>query len=277
MTQRHAAVATAQRLNHAAGLLATAVLTDSAIEHYRGSFENKAMFTPIVTALLTLAVSGHGAADGRHRKHRVRHGIYATAALTGVAGTAFHIYNITKRPGGLCWHNLFYGAPAGAPIAMMLAGLLGFTAERVRDNSPGRTPTVFERPASRIVAAVSSIGLIGTAAEAGLLHFRGAYHNPAMLLPVTVPPVAAALLGEAALSDKRRSRWVTRLWLRLTAMLGVAGVGFHIYGVSRAMGGWRNWSQNWLDGPPLPAPPSFTALALAGLAALHLRREHPDG
>ena len=60
-------------------------------------------------------------------------------------------------------------------------------------------------------------------------------------------------------------------------MLGVAGVAFHVYGVSRAMGGWRNWSQNWLDGPPLPAPPSFTALALAGLAALHLRREHPDG
>jgi hypothetical protein len=34
------------------------------------------------------------------------------------------------------------------------------------------------------------------------------------------------------------------------------------------MGGWRNWSQNLLNGPPLPAPPAFTALAIAGLAAL---------
>ena len=34
------------------------------------------------------------------------------------------------------------------------------------------------------------------------------------------------------------------------------------------MGGWRNWSQNVLNGPPLPAPPSFTGLAMAGLAAL---------
>ena len=34
------------------------------------------------------------------------------------------------------------------------------------------------------------------------------------------------------------------------------------------MGGWRNWRQNVLNGPPLPAPPSFTGLALAGLAAL---------
>ena len=39
------------------------------------------------------------------------------------------------------------------------------------------------------------------------------------------------------------------------------------------MGGWRNWSQNVLNGPPMPAPPSFTGLALAGLAALSLIEE----
>jgi hypothetical protein len=39
------------------------------------------------------------------------------------------------------------------------------------------------------------------------------------------------------------------------------------------MGGWRNWNQNILNGPPLPAPPSFTGLALAGLAALSLIEE----
>ena len=45
--------------------------------------------------------------------------------------------------------------------------------------------------------------MLGTAAEAALLHFRGAFHNPAMLLPVTVPPAAAALLGAAAVGDGR--------------------------------------------------------------------------
>ena len=39
--------AAARRLNRAAGTLAVSVLADSAIEHYRGSFENKAMFTPL--------------------------------------------------------------------------------------------------------------------------------------------------------------------------------------------------------------------------------------
>jgi hypothetical protein len=37
------------------------------------------------------------------------------------------------------------------------------------------------------------------------------------------------------------------------------------------MGGWKNWRQNMVDGPPLPAPPSFSALAVAALAALSLR------
>ena len=38
---------------------------------------------------------------------------------------------------------------------------------------------------------------------------------------------------------------------------------------------WRNWRQNILAGPPIPAPPAFTGLALAGLGALILmRRRH---
>ena len=97
-----------------------------------------------------------------------------------------------------------------------------------------------------------------------------------MYLPVTVPPVAAALMAETAFGRKGRNRWFTRLWMRMTVALGLVGVGLHAYGVSRNMGGWRNWSQNLLSGPPLPAPPSFTALALAGLAALNLLKDKPD-
>ena len=67
-------------------------------------------------------------------------------------------------------------------------------------------------------------------------------------------------------------RRLTRAWLALTAALGVGGVGFHVFGVSRAMGGWRNWRQNLIDGPPIPAPPAFTALSIAGLSALGLQR-----
>ncbi len=183
---------------------------------------------------------------------------------------------MTKRPGGAAWQNFFYGAPLGAPFAILLSGLLGYYSERVRNSGRMVPPRVFGLPAGRALAALTAAGLLGTTAEAALLHFRGAYHDPFMFVPVTVPPVAAALMAETAFGAKGRNRWYTRLWLSLTALIGFAGVGFHAFGVQRNMGGWRNWRQNLLNGPPLPAPPSFTGLALAGLAALRLIKDHPD-
>src|SRR5262249_33935407 len=84
---------------------------------------------------------------------------------------------------------------------------------------------------------------------------------------------AAIVMAEIAVGPSTRNRALSRWWLRLTAMVGIAGVVFHAYGIHRNMGGWRNWRQNVLNGPPLPAPPSFTGLALAGLAALTLLEE----
>ena len=257
-------------------MLAASVLADSAVEHYRGSFHNKAMITPLVTASLSLAVSVHGNSDPRPEPHRVRDGVYVLAGLTGLVGTAFHVFNVSKKPGGFTWQNLFYAAPLGAPAALSLSGAMGFLSERVRDTTPGLSPSIFGLSAGRVVAAATSAGLLGTVAEAGLLHFRGAFNNPFMYVPVTLPPVTAALLGAAALGQTgQRRRWV-RWSLRLTAAMGYLGVGFHLRGVARQMGGWRNWTQNLLNGPPIPAPPSFTGLAMAGLAALGLMEDHPD-
>ena len=266
----------ARRLNRAAGIIATSVLIDSGMEHYRGAFENKAMYTPIAVSALSILASLHGQQDRSERAHRARDAVYAMAGVTGLVGTGFHIHNITKRPGGICWQNLFYAAPLGAPAAISLSGLVGFLSERVRDNRPGTVPRVAGLPAGRVISALTGAGILGTVAEAGLLHFRGAFHNPAMLLPVTVPPIGAAMLAAAAVGPAERPRRLTRWWLRFTALLGVAGVGFHAIGVARNMGGWRNWTQNLQVGPPLPAPPAFTGLALAGLAALGLLQDSPN-
>ncbi|HEY1749677.1 MAG TPA: hypothetical protein VGG29_00315 [Caulobacteraceae bacterium] len=271
MRRAETATAAGRQTNLAAALLALSVLADSGVEHYRGSFRNPAMVAPLGAAALTLAASLMGAADPRGRRHPGRDGVYALAALVGAVGLGFHAYNVGKRPGRLSWHNLFYGAPMGAPVALLLSGLLGRIAEKVREDGE-----VLGVPAERLLAATSAIGLAGTVGEAGLLHFRGAFQNPAMVLPVTLPPVAAGLLGAATLAPSKPLGRLARTWLWITAGLGVAGVGFHAFGVQRAMGGWRNWRQNVIDGPPLPAPPSFTGLALAGLAALSLRPEARD-
>ncbi|ACC76243.1 hypothetical protein PPMP20_19455 [Paraburkholderia phymatum] len=263
----------ARAFNHSSALLAFSALADSAVEHYRGSFENPAMYTPLVSASCSLMAGLHGGADRTPAAHSVRHAVYYTAAAAGVAGTAFHLYNVTKRPGGFSWHNLFYGAPLGAPMALLLSGALGAIGERLR-NEPAVDPRLGGMPAGKALALAAAIGLAGTVAEVGLLHFRGAFQHRAMYAPVTVPPVAAAMLAHAALSGPRE-HWLTRIGLRVTAALGVVGALFHARGIARCQGGWRNWSQNILGGPPLPAPPSFTALALAGLAALRMREtEH---
>ena len=262
----------ARQLNRSSALLALSVLADSGVEHYRGMFFNKGMFLPIVSSAMTLATSLHGVQDRSPRAHKLRHATAVTAASIGLIGGGFHLYNVTKREGGLSWLNLFYGAPLGAPYALILAGLMGTAAEHVRDSRKGRLE-LFGLPAGPTLAAVTTGGLAGTVAEAALLHFRGAFHDPFMYLPVTIPPVTAGLVAKAGAEVVPRWPNITRAWLWITAALGFAGAGFHIYGVARNMGGWRNWSQNVLNGPPIPAPPSFTGLALAGLAALDLLQE----
>lgn len=271
VTARH--IAAARAFNGGSALLALSVLSDSAMEHYRGGFENPAMYAALASAAAALGASLHGGADRSETSHALRHAIQLAAAATGLAGTTFHFYNVGKRPGGWSWHNLFYGAPVGAPFALLLSGGLGAIAEQLRDE-PAHDPRLFGMPAGKALALVSAAGLIGTAAEAALLHFRGAFQHPAMYAPVTVAPVGAALLAQAALAAPpraRRWRGFAYLWLRFVSVLGFAGAGFHANGVARAQGGWRNWSQNLLAGPPLPAPPSFSALAVAGLAALRMR------
>lgn len=270
----HLTAAPSARLNRASALVAAATLADSAIEHYRGAFKNKAMYTPLLVSSLGIATAWHRAQDSRGDVSVTRTYSAAIAAVTGVVGTGFHIYNVAKRPDGFTWLNVFYGAPLGAPGAATVFGALSYAAEKLRAPALSQsTHAARVRRLGTVLAYATGASLIVTAAEAALLHFRGAYHRPEMYLPVTVPPITAALLAQAAWSQTPASLRRARTWLNATAAIGMAGSGFHIYGVHRNMGGWKNWRQTVLNGPPIPAPPSFTALALAGFAALTLMEE----
>ena len=112
LTALPAGVTAARQLNRAAGTIAASVLIDSAMEHYRGGFHNKAMWTPLVTSSLSIAVSIHGLSDKRHGAHPVRDLVNALAGLVGAIGTGFHLYNVTKKVGGFNWRNLFYSRTA---------------------------------------------------------------------------------------------------------------------------------------------------------------------
>jgi hypothetical protein len=239
---------------------------DSAIEHYRGQFKDRAMFVGPTMALLGLGAAAYIAFRPERADERLPRIALVTVGATGLIGLGFHSYNILKRPGELDALNLFYGAPMGAPAALTLAGLYGIIAgemlsnrEYVRSRLPKHT------------AGLIAFSLLGTVAEAGFLHFRGAFQDPAMYAPVIIPPLAALSIGAAALTP--RAAAVAEPLLKATAVLGIAGPMFHAYGIHRNMGGWRNWTQMILQGPPLPAPPAFLGIAAAGLGILPLLKE----
>jgi hypothetical protein len=256
-------------------LLAGAVLADSAMEHYRGSFDNRAMPVPLIGSALGLGADIALAASGgvAPAMAPLAMSVHAASAALGIAGLGFHAYNIARQVGGVRWGTLFYQAPIGAPGALVLAGALGAAAQALARGGAFLGPV--RLLSGRAVAGVCAFGIAGTGAEAALLHFRGAYHNKAMWLPVTLTPVAAVILARAALTG--RVTWITTAALALTAALGLAGSGFHAYGISRNMGGWRNWRQNLFAGPPLPAPPAYTGLAVAAFGALLLMRKSHRG
>jgi hypothetical protein len=196
------------------------------------------------------------------RGGRLESAVLAGSVLTGLVGLGFHLKNTSKRVGG--WRssaNVFYGAPIGAPLAATMAGILGAASS---------SAAVDPHRSGVLAGCLATAGLLGAAAEAGALHFRGAFQHPYMYAPVIIPPVAAAALATATFSRSPAVRGGTRVLLHLTAWLGLAGACFHARGVQRRMGGWRNVRQNILAGPPLPAPPAFTGFSLAGLAALSL-------
>ncbi len=256
-------------LNRSAAVLAASVVLDSTMEHFQGNYLNRAMYLPpaVGAAAMATALSGHA-------PHHIGTAIFGTSMAIGLTGLGFHFYNIGKRPGGFCWNNIFYAAPYAAPGALALSGLFGIIAgvvHRMR-HKPRWEQIEF---AEGLAYTVSACMLV-TSSEAWVLHFRGAYHDPFMYVPVTVVPAAAAAVAYAGWRQSEPSFKNARWLLNAAGMVGIAGVGFHMFGVHRNMGGWKNWSQMLFQGPPIPAPPSFSGLALAGLGALSLLRDEVE-
>lgn len=253
-----------------AALLAASVLVDSAMEHYKGNYKKPAMYVAPVAAAVTLATAI--ATGVSRRASHVKSMIFGGAVVTGLFGIGFHIKNIRNRVGGFSFNNLFYRAPFGAPGALLLAGLAGLGAIDARnaDGPDAHGGTRERRRVGRLLGATTAIGLFGLTAEVGLLHFRGAFHNKLMYVPVAFLPLGGLVVSASSVCPSRAQRKRTGTALLTTMALGVAGAGLHAYGVSRNMGGFGNWTQNLFQGPPMAAPPSLLGVGLTGLSALEL-------
>ena len=175
-----------------AAALAAAVLADSAVEHYRGSYKKAPMAIAPPAATVALAAAVATALSTRFAA--AKRALFSLTIATGLLGTAFHFRNIVRRPGGWSFNNLFYRAPFGAPAALALAGAagLGAIAAQSRAGGPLALEAAPGKRTGRALGALTGMALVGLTAEVGLLHFRGAFHNKLMLAPVVALPLTAA-------------------------------------------------------------------------------------
>jgi hypothetical protein len=118
------------------GLTAAAALVTSAeiyVEHYRASFGNKMMWSPIVVTP-PLVVAGIGGVFSEHWAKRwlpLAAGIYT---LNGVVGEYYHARGVARKPGGwrLASYNVPMGPPMLAPGLMTIVGAMGLLAAMLR-------------------------------------------------------------------------------------------------------------------------------------------------
>lgn len=118
------------------GLTAAAALLTSLevfFEHYRASFGNKVMWSPVLVAPPVVAAGIAGIFSRRWAKTAlpVSSAIYL---LDGLAGEFFHGRGVHRRPGG--WHEASYNVPMGPPLLapglMSIVGAMGLLAAVLR-------------------------------------------------------------------------------------------------------------------------------------------------
>jgi hypothetical protein len=109
------------------------VSAETYYEHYKGSFGDKMMWSPIV---VTPPIVAAGIA-GVYSKRVAKAALPFTAAvytITGLIGLILHVRGIHRKPGG--WHeatyNIVMGPPFIAPLLFAMVGGMGLLAALLR-------------------------------------------------------------------------------------------------------------------------------------------------
>jgi hypothetical protein len=254
-----------------AALQAALLMPDAFVGHYRSGFTLRAQYVPFIVGVL-LALSAVVAAVAPHAPVVTHIAVIAgsLALASGVVGAGYHHwYGITTKPGGYHWllHHLMHHAPPLAPLALATAGALEVLAALGTSGSDH----LWGISLRALAVTVVGVTLVGAAMQAALLHYRGAYNNVAMYIPVVVLPVAAgAVFLRAAASDNPTVHFIAALLLWIAFVSGFLGAGMHLRGMDRQMGGLYMGVAAILDAPPAGAPLFVAALSASGLVAMQL-------
>jgi hypothetical protein len=266
-------------------------------EHYKGSYGQKVMWTPVV---LSGAMTGAGI-WGCFSRWAARTVLRWTSLLTlldSLVGFFFHVRGIARKPGG--WRlpvaNIVMGPPIFAPLLFGVSAYLGLIASflrpeespRIIDITPGRRRGFLgwlfrgpdkawtgDLPRGRFqkhLAVATILSTFFSGFEALYSHYKNNFKYKAQWSPIIIAPF---LMLAAALSI--RSPRAARTFLPAMSLLAIAdgGAGFyyHARGIIRRPGGLKRPLYNILYGPPIFAPLLFAACGVIGLLACLMRRE----
>lgn len=270
-------------------------------EHYRGSYGQQVMYTPVLISPI-LALAGIWGAFNRRVARTLLPIISLITMLDGVVGFYFHVRGIARKPGG--WRipvfNVIMGPPVFAPLLFALSGFLGFIASLLRreDDLEHTTLPGIPRPRSawlgwlphhlvkegfvieqdvregrfqRALGVATAISAFFSGIEALYSHYKNNFRYRAQWTPILLTPVLMfAGIGSVW------SRTLARTLLPIASVLALldGGIGFlyHVRGLIRRPGGLKKPLYNLVYGPPIFAPLLFAASGFLGVLASLLRR-----
>ncbi len=269
-------------------------------EHYRGSYGQRIMYTPVLLSF-TLLVTSVLSIFNRWVARMLLPVVSLFLMIDGALGFFYHIRGIHRKPGG--WRipifNLVMGPPLFAPPLLGICGMLGLIASLLRREDDLKEVSLLARPHSawlgwlphgltregvlieqdvregrfqRALAVAAAISAFFSGIEALYSHYKNNFTYRVQWTPILMTPILM-IAGFGTLW----SRTIARTLLPFASLLALAngGIGFlyHLRGVLRRPGGLRKDPlYNILYGPPMFAPLLFAASGFLGVLASLLRR-----
>lgn len=278
-----------------------------AYEHYRGSYSQRVMYTPVILSPTLFAAAIAGAAN-RKAARTVLPVVSALAVADGLVGFAFHVRGVHRKPGGwrLPVNNIIMGPPILAPVLFAISGYLGLIAAFLRreddpevadlhgghaakESPPSAWMTLLPQSITKEtrmlehdiregrfqkhVAAAMACAAICSGFESLYSHYENDFsYKQLQWIPIILTPIMAAA-GFGAVKSPTIARTLLPAASAAAVLDGSVGFFFHARGILRRPGGAKLPLYNLIYGPPAFAPLLFAATGFLGLLASLLRRE----
>jgi hypothetical protein len=215
-------------------------------EHYRGSYGQRIMYTPVILSF-TLLVTSVWSVFNRWVARVLLPVTSLLLLIDGVVGFFYHIRGIHRKPGG--WRipifNLIMGPPLFAPPLLGICGLLGLIASLLRREDDPRGASLLALPRSqsaflgwlprgltregilieqdvregrfqRALAAAAAISAFFSGIEALYSHYKNNFTYRVQWTPILLTPVVM-IAGFGAVW----SRTIARTLLPLASLLAL--------------------------------------------------------